>query len=47
MAFYIEMHRLTAGLPKTPTDAMLAEGMDGQTTMARFHGLLNLLFEKA
>jgi hypothetical protein len=25
---------------------VLAEGLNGQTTVARFHGLLNLLFKK-
>jgi hypothetical protein len=45
MAFDRYMHRLAAGFPQTPADAVLAEGLNVQLTMARFHGLLNLLFK--
>jgi hypothetical protein len=45
MAVDFDMYGLAIGPPQTATDAMLAKGMDGQLAMARFHGLLNLLFE--
>jgi hypothetical protein len=38
------MHRLTIGFPDPSTDAVLAKGVNDQLTMARFHGLLNPLF---
>jgi hypothetical protein len=38
------MHRLAIGFPDPSTDAVLAESVNDQLTMARFHGLLDPLF---
>ena len=45
MAVDFDMHGLAIGPPKAATDTVLAIGMNGQLTMARVHGLLNLFFE--
>jgi hypothetical protein len=46
VAFYFYTNGLAAGFPEAPADTVLTEGLDGQLSMAGFHGLLNLFFEK-
>ena len=45
MAVNLDIQRFAVGLPETPADTVLAESLDAQLTMSRFHGLLNLLLK--